>query len=139
MRCNRTHQVQTLLGSGEIVKGMTAAVERVKVLQNELAEKELGRSPGLVSSKGFSLPQKNDFIQASGKHTENDHIIKGEDEYYPAFLEMLGKLKTSYDKFPRYLIDIMAESVGIPLSELPSLIRKALRKKIIVQEDNLFH
>ena len=54
LRCNRTHQVQTLLGSGEIVKGMTAAVERVKVLQNELAEKELGRSPGLVSSKGFS-------------------------------------------------------------------------------------
>jgi hypothetical protein len=61
LRCNHTHQVQHLLGKGEIVKGMTAAVERVIILQNKLSRNNLGRNPDLVSEKGFSLPQKDGF------------------------------------------------------------------------------
>jgi hypothetical protein len=127
LRCNHTHQVHRLLGKGEIVKGMTAAVERVKWLQNNLARNLLGKDPDLVSEKGFSLPQKEVFIQASEHSKTNDTIIEEEEDYYPAFLEMLGKLKASYDKFPPYLIDIMAEEERIPHSLIPILMRKAIK------------
>ena len=45
LRCGRTHQVKDILNLGEIVYGMTAAVETVKQKQNELAIPEF-RSEG---------------------------------------------------------------------------------------------
>lgn len=138
LRCNRTHQVQNLLGKGEIVKGMTAAVERVKSLQNELARNKIGEDPKLVSEKGFSLPQKDSFTPASENHNTNDDLIEGEEDYYAAFLEMLSKLKASYHKFPPYLIDIMSEEECIPNTLLPFLVRKAIRDKKLQKLNDLY-
>jgi len=117
---------------------MTEAVERVKMLQNELAQKELGRSPDLVSERGFSLVKTNDFIQTSVNRSIYAHIIEGAEDNYTLFLEMLVKINARYKKFPRYLIDIMAKSSGIPLSEIPSLIRKALREERLFQKKDLY-
>jgi hypothetical protein len=138
LRCNHIHKVQNLLRKSEIVKGMTEAVERVKMLQNELAQKELGRSPDLVSERGFSLVKTNDFIQTSVNRSIYAHIIEGAEDNYTLFLEMLVKINARYKKFPRYLIDIMAKSSGIPLSEIPSLIRKALREERLFQKKDLY-
>jgi hypothetical protein len=139
LRCNRTHQVQNLLGKGEIVKGMAAAVGRVKMLQNELARNKLGRDPDLVSEKGFSLPQKDHFMQVS-KFTSTDQDFEEEEEekQYPAFLTMLYELNSSYKNFPLYLINIMADEKGIPQSVIPSLIRKATREKKLKKMNDLY-
>ena len=138
LRCNYTHKVYNLLGHGEIQKGMTNAVNRVKELQNELARKDLGKNPELISGNGFSLPQNEEFTQASGKYYFHKQVIERQEDYYPIFLAMLRELKVHYKKFPRYLIDIMAESKGIPRSELSRLIRKAFREKFLDQECDLF-
>ena len=45
LRCGRTHQVKDILSLGEIIYGMTAAVEVVKQKQTELAIPEF-RSEG---------------------------------------------------------------------------------------------
>lgn len=137
LRCNHIHQVQNLLGKGEIVKGMTTAVERVKMLQNELARNKLGRDPELMSEKGFSLPLKDDFMQVS-EFTSKDQDFEEEEKQYLAFLTMLCKLNSSYKKFPLYLINIIADEKGIPHSVLPSLIRKAIREKKLKKLNDLY-
>ena len=137
LRCNRTLQVQRILGRGIIVKGMTAAVERVKNLQNELARNTLGREPDLVSEKGFSLPQKEGFTQASEVNS-NDQNSDQDKDYYPVFLVMLSELNSNYKKFPRYMIDIMAEERNIPHLILPLFMRKAFREGILIKRDDLY-
>ena len=137
LRCNRTHQVEKLLGKEEIVMGMTAAVERVKMLQNELARNNLGRDPDLVSEKGFSLPQKDGLKQVS-EFSSKDHDFEEEENQYPAFLTMLCELNSSYKKFPLYLINIKADEKGIPQIVLPSLIRKAIREKKLKKLNDLY-
>jgi len=137
LRCNRTHQVQNLFGKGEIVKGMTAAVERVKMLQNELARNKLGRDPDLVSEKGFSLPQKDHFMKVT-EFTSTVQDFEEEEKQYPAFLTMLCELNSSYKKFPLYLINIMADEKGIPQPVIPSLIRKATREKKLKKMNDLY-
>jgi hypothetical protein len=108
------------------------------MLQNELAKKELERIPDLISEGGFSLPKTNDFVQATENRSIDPHVIEGEEDYYPLFLEMLVQIKAKYKIFPRYLIDIIAESSRIPFSELPSLIRKALREERLFQKNEFF-
>jgi hypothetical protein len=137
LRCNRTHQVQKLLGKDEIVKGMTAAVESVKMLQNELARNELGRDPDLVSEKGFSLPQKGSIMQVR-KFRFIDHDFEEEEDQYPIFLTMLCELNSSYKKFPLYLMNIIADEKGIPHSVLPGLIRKAINEKKLKKLNDLY-
>jgi hypothetical protein len=138
LRCNRTYQVQNLLGKGEIVKGMTSALERVKSLQNELARNKLGRNPYLVSENGFSLPKNDCFTSISENPNVNDEVIEMENDFYPVLLEMLYELSVIYKKFPLYLIDIMAEEKCIPLSSLPTLIRKAIREKKLKKTNDLY-
>jgi len=143
LRCNHSHQVKRILKNGEIIKGMTAAVERVKFLQNELARKELGKNPDFISEKGFFLPQ-NISITPVG-HSPQDINLSGQviasdsDDYYPTFLEVLRELSTRYKKFPHYLIEILAETKGIPHSELSSLIRKAFREGYLIKKEGLYH
>ena len=141
LRCNRTHQVQHLLAKGEIVKGMTAAVERVIILQNKLSRNNLSRNPDLVSEKGFSLPQKDGFTSGSeipNEYNVNDDDIEIENDFYPTFLGMLHMLSAIHKKFPRYLIDIMAEEKCVPLSLIPTLVRKAIREKKLKKLNDLF-
>lgn len=139
LRCNRIHHVQNLLGCGEIVKGLSAAVEKVKALQNDLAQNDLGVDPKLISDNGYSLPQKERLTPKSKKLHIIEQNSKEDGDYYPAFLVMLGELKASYKTFPPYLIRIMAENKGISDANLPSLIRKAIREGLLIQENKLFY
>jgi len=45
LRCGRQHKVSSIINSGEIVRGITKAVEMVQFRQNELAIIELGTTP----------------------------------------------------------------------------------------------
>jgi hypothetical protein len=48
------------------------------------------------------------------------------------FLEMLQYLQFTYKKFPKFMIEIMAENYGIPLEEIKRLMIK-FRKEGILQ------
>ena len=53
-------------------------------------------------------------------------------DYDETFLRMLQFLQLTYNKFPKFMIEIMAEKYGIPLKEIKPLMLK-FRKKGILQ------
>ncbi|MBA7693471.1 hypothetical protein ES703_102053 [subsurface metagenome] len=53
-------------------------------------------------------------------------------DYDEIFLKMLQFLQLTYNKFPKFMIEIMAEKYGIPLKEIKPLMLK-FRKKGILQ------
>lgn len=135
LRCNRNHQVLNILGRGEIVKGMTAALNRVKELQNELSHKQLGSNPNLTTQNGFSIP--------SSQSGSISNYLKGpkltdENDSYLAFLSLLIDLSNSYKEFPYHLIEILADSYGISKSAVASLVGKALREGSLKKREELY-
>ncbi|MCK4481115.1 MAG: hypothetical protein KAV01_11350 [Candidatus Lokiarchaeota archaeon] len=53
-------------------------------------------------------------------------------DYDETFLKMLQFLQLTYNKFPKFMIEVMAEKYGIPLKEIKPLMLK-FRKKGILQ------
>jgi len=53
-------------------------------------------------------------------------------DYSEIFLEMLQYLQLTYKKFPKFMIEIMADNFGIPSSEIKPLIRKFRKKGILL-------
>lgn len=129
LRCRRTHKVSDISNSGEIVNGMTRAVETVKERQHELAIKEMGNAPEFRSFEDFKLPNlsraKRRKVETSGE--END--------YLPQFKKMLIKLVELYIKVPYYGFEIFAEDYNIPKSELKILFHSFLKRGVITKDN----
>jgi hypothetical protein len=53
-------------------------------------------------------------------------------DYSEKFLEMLEFLHHTYKKFPKFMIEIMAESYGIPLEESKRLTVKFRKEGILL-------
>ena len=128
LRCGRAHKVSDINNSGEIVKGMTNAVETVKERQHELAIKELGTAPEFRSFEDFRLHNspraKRRKVETSGD----------ESDYLPRFKEMLIELVDYYTKVPYFAFEIFAEKYNIPDSELKILIHSFQKKGIIIRD-----
>ncbi len=123
LRCGRTHQVSSL-NEGEIVYGMTAAVDTVKKKQNELAVPEFrSNSDFIVSTNTNSRPKSR--VNAL-RNSDQEFDYKGK------FTEMIIELSKLYGKFPKYMLEIMAENYGIPRSELWVLINEFKKNKILL-------
>ena len=123
LRCGRTHQVSSL-SEEEVVFGMTAAVDTVKKKQTEFAVPEFrSNSDFIVATNNFTRPKNR--IKAS---------INNDQEFYykGRFNDMLMELSKLYRKFPKYLIEIMAENYGIPHSELSVLINEFKKNEILI-------
>jgi hypothetical protein len=113
---------------------MTQAVNSVKQKQNELAVPEF-RSHG-------------DFVITTNKVSNNKNIIppsakkiKDKTESIIKFKRLLGELSNLYEKFPVYMIEIMAENSGISSQELPHLI-KTFKKRgylILLKEEDFYY
>ncbi|TKJ18734.1 MAG: hypothetical protein CEE43_17200 [Promethearchaeota archaeon Loki_b32] len=52
-------------------------------------------------------------------------------DYDETFLKMLQFLQLTYNKFPKFMIEVMAEKYGIPLKEIKPLMLKFRRKGIL--------
>lgn len=117
LRCGRTHQVRTIKNA-ETVLGMTAALERVKEKQNQLALNELGKEPDLEGFNTFSIASS---IAApsipSREHCESE-------DFEGAFLNILETLTKKHGTFPKYMIELMAKQHSIPNRELEMLISR---------------
>ena len=131
LRCGRTHQVKDILSLGEVVYGMTAAVDTVKQKQTELAISEF-RSEGdfVVATNKFQTrtpAKKSKKRVLSNKDSDKNINIDFEERFSEALLE-LSKL---YDKFPKYMLEIIADNYGIPALELKLLIKSFKKQGIL--------
>ena len=122
LRCGRTHHVSSL-SEGEIVYGMTAAVDTVKKKQSELAVPEFRSGRDFVVATNSITRPKSGVNALINKDQEFDY--KGK------FNEILIELSRLYGKFPKYLLEIMAENCGIPSQDLNNLITEFNKKGIL--------
>jgi len=53
-------------------------------------------------------------------------------DYSETFLKMLQFLQLTYEKFPKFMIEIMAENYGIPLQEVQPLMLKFRQEGILL-------
>ena len=139
LRCGRSHQVKDILGLGEIVYGMTEAVNTVKRKQTDLATPEFRSESDFVVAtnifKDRATEPKSNRKTLSEKNKDEDK------SYKEKFKEMLLELSNLYGKFPMYMLKIMAENYGIPLSKLTELVR--VSKKIglltVSKDENYYY
>ena len=122
LRCGRSHTVENVHNTGEVVKGMTEAVNHVKLKQHELAIKELKRTPGFQTIDGFQVLQVPSKI-VGDLHEQNNDVLSGK------FKDLLIELSLMYDEFPFYVIEIGADKYNIPSSELELLTYSFLKKE----------
>ena len=131
LRCGRTHQVKDILGFGEVVYGMTAAVEAVKQKQTELTIPEF-RSEGDFVVATNKLPTRTLVKKSKTKvQSDNDKNNDKNINFEELFSEHLLELSKLYGKFPRYMIEIMADNYGIPALELKLLIKSFKKQGIL--------
>jgi len=131
LRCGRTHQVKDILGLGEVVYGMTEAVNTVKRKQNKLATPEF-RSEGdfVVASNKF--PTRTPVKKSKTKViSDKDNDKNSNLNFQEQFNEVLLELSKLYGKFPKYMLEIMAENYGIPVVELNLLIQSFKKQCIL--------
>jgi hypothetical protein len=139
LRCGRSHQVKDILGLGEIVYGMTEAVNTVKKKQTEIATPEF-RSEGdfVVASNKFPTRA---LVKKSNKKVLLDKDNVKNVDFKEQFNEILLKLSKLYGKFPKYILEIMAENYGIPALELKLLIKSFKKQGIItvLKNENFYY
>ncbi len=58
-------------------------------------------------------------------------MVLSEIDYSERFLEALHSLQKSYKKFPKFMIEIIAENYGIPTPEVKNLFNTFRRKGIL--------
>ena len=57
-------------------------------------------------------------------------------DYSETFLKMLQFLQFTYEKFPKFMIEIMADKYGIPLEEIKPLTIKFRKEGILLIKKN---
>ena len=128
LRCGRNHRVQDILKDGEVVYGMTKALNTVKRKQNELEMPEFRSESDFVVTTNKFARSKNNVRMLRNNDQEIDYKHK--------FAEMLLDLSKLYKRFPLYLIEIMAKDYEIPTIELKTLIRNAKKSGILIKNDD---
>jgi len=133
LRCGRKHQVQDILKNGEVVSGMTEAVNTVKRKQNELATPEFRSGSDFVVAANNNFRPKSSVRALRNKDQEIDYTGK--------FTEMLLELSKLYIRFPNYMLEIMAKDYGIPVVELKTQIRSAKKSGMLIKngDDDIYY
>jgi len=135
-RCGRSHTVRKIMNSGEIVNGISVAVDLVKKRQDEFAIKELGTQPEFRTVNDFKIAKSHE-----DKKIGSEIIVKegNEEQYYSKFKHILIELSNMYSKFPFYILEIMAENYNIPSSEVKLLANTFQKHGLLIRlDDNLY-
>lgn len=134
LRCGHSHQVKSIMDEGEIVYGMTLAVNTVKKKQNKLAIPEFRSQNDFIIDTKSTLNNTKTLSYSKGKiSNQPDNNLK--------FKILLLKLSKLYRKFPAYMIEIMAEDSGIPSQEIPLLIKmfKKMGFLILLKDEEFYY
>jgi len=126
---------------------MTAAVETVKQKQTELAFPEF-RSEGDFVVATNKIPART-FVKKSERKVlsdkdKNKDSVKENDENLDLkekFNEVLLELSKLYGKYPKYVLEIMAENYGIPAEELKLLIKSFKKQGVltVLKNENFYY
>jgi hypothetical protein len=111
LRCGRTHQVKKILNKGQIVEGITSAMNKLKELQNKI--------------NGASFQVDYEFKVVAKSVSVPKHIEKSLEEKFSLLLDTLS---SQYHHFPKYMIQLLASEYHISKEEIPLLIRKSIRE-----------
>jgi hypothetical protein len=133
LSCGRYHTVQKILDKGLIVNGMSEAISIIKQKQNELALNEMSINPDLKTENSFFLFKV--YKLKKKKLIANAPNI----DYDRSFNELLIHLSKNYQRFPKYLIQLLAKDYEIPNSEITLLITKYTIKGILVPLKNDYY
>ena len=134
VRCGYIHKLEKRIDHGEIIKGISNAVDLIKKKQNDLAINELGSEPEFRTLDDFTITQKVKLQKNNAKF--NNEVS----EYFEKFKIMVCDLSKTHNSFPYYAIEIMAENYGIPKSEVKLLTKRLLRKGFLVRlKDNYLY
>ena len=125
LRCGKRNSI--LKDRGIIVKGMTAALEKVKEMQHDLFLKVEGRRPdyALGSNEGFTVASESFRTMEAGKECKDLEGLEGR------FKSLLETIVQEYSTFPRYVLDLLTREHGIPASELDMLVKRFVRKGVL--------
>ncbi len=140
-RCGRNHQLRLMMAKSELVSGITAAVETIKIRQGELAIKELGRAPDLRLPNEFSVANKCPEFSAVVPETskKNKNKVKDDEDFTEEFRNALLKLSRSYSKFPAYLLEMISEEFSIPSAEVQLLTASFVKRKVLRATKNDYY
>ena len=145
LRCGRTHQVKDVISLGEVIHGMTAALDVVKQKQSELAIPEF-RSEGdfVVATNKFPTQAhvKNNIKKVlSDGDRDNDKDNDKSVDFEIRFIEVLLELSKLYGKFPKYILEIMADNYGIPALELKLLVKSFKKRGVltVLKNENYYY
>jgi transcriptional antiterminator Rof (Rho-off) len=135
LRCGHSYHVKDLLKEGEIVSGLSKAVDTVTRKQNELSVPEFRSQGDFVINTSDKIPKKQNLRSLPKEN------FKKRNETDVKFKALLYNLANLYGKFPRYMIEIMAENNGISSGEIPRLIEIFEKQGILVQlkDDGLYY
>ncbi|MFX0005441.1 MAG: hypothetical protein ACFFA7_06240 [Promethearchaeota archaeon] len=133
VRCGYTHIINKIKHQGEIVNGISKAVELVKQKQNGLAVMELGSEPEFRTSGDFIITG-NEVKQNQKLHHKSIH-----DDYSKIFEAMLYNLSETHKSFPYYIIEIIAENYGIPQTEVKLLVRNFEKSGVLIRSKNYYY
>ncbi len=131
-RCSHLNIIEEVKVNGEVVNGISIAVEVVKLRQNQFAIEELGTSPEFRTVDDFKITTTSQ---------KEFSIIKDDkdEDYYSKFSLGLQELHGLYKKFPIYMIELIAEKYSIPESEIKLLIKTFQKeRKLIKTNGNLY-
>jgi transcription elongation factor Elf1 len=130
LRCGRIHQVSKIKKSGEIINGISAAVEMVKKRQNELAIETLGGDPDLLTTQSFKKVKEPSFTT----YKEGEESNK-----YEKFKRSLIKKTNRFSEFPKYVIDLIAEEIALSEPEKRKYIGLLTKEGILISIKNDFY
>ncbi|MHA1804952.1 MAG: DUF1922 domain-containing protein [Promethearchaeota archaeon] len=145
-RCNRRFSLKTILANKiMIVKGMSAAVNKVKVLQNQRALKELGEAPKLHATNQYQLKRSSSFFienknshncisfeEKIGKNRDNESL---ETITKQIKLELWKMFKT-HGKLPAHVINLIFQHHDISNREKNKILSKLISEKIVLPQKN---
>lgn len=131
LRCGRTHQVSKIKNSGEIVNGISAAVEMVKKRQNKLAIETLGGDPDLLTTQSFKKVKEPSFTTYKEGKEDSDN--------YEKFKRSLIKKTNRFSEFPKYVIDLIAEEIALSQPEKRKYIGLLTKEGILISIKNDFY
>jgi len=139
LRCGRTHQVKDILSLGEVVYGMTAAVDIVKQKQSELGVPEFRSESDFVVATNFFKARATE--PRSKKNSLSEKHKDEEKSYEEQFKKMLLELSNLYGKFPMYMLKIMAENYGISTSKLTELVKASKKAGLLTvsKDENYYY
>ncbi|MHA1756560.1 MAG: DUF1922 domain-containing protein [Promethearchaeota archaeon] len=145
-RCNKRFGLKPILANKiMIVKGMTAAVNKVKVLQNQRALKELGEAPKLHATNQYQLKQTSScFITNKNSHDSISFEEKiGKNRDYESLETITKQIKLElwkmfkmYGTLPAHVINLIFQQYNISNKERSKIINKLISDKILLPQKN---